>query len=336
MMKLSLMKNIVLNTVNRDWDCSLAEILLEDWAHDAEWVKFWRASANFVCFFKFGGRDFVIRFNHENEKNLSELNGEIELLNFLASKKVNVNVPVLSKNGRYIEEKETPYGKFYSVVFNRISGDLVDFDNIDPEGFYSWGKGLGRLHKTFKELPGNRLSRKSQEELFEILIEDFPPKDDVERRMAERTGNWLASLSKNGDNYGMIHYDFELDNLLWNEEGVHVIDFDDAVYSWYVADIAYALRDLFDEGLKVNLDDERFKMFMRGYRDESEIPDDSIRQLSFFYKWHNFISYKRVERAIDLEVADENPDWLNDLIRKLRTEFMDKYYDVFKTELDKS
>lgn len=51
MMKLSTMQAVVA-TVNTQWESDLADEILQSWEHDGERAKFWRASTNFVFFFK--------------------------------------------------------------------------------------------------------------------------------------------------------------------------------------------------------------------------------------------------------------------------------------------
>ncbi|NQT60615.1 MAG: phosphotransferase [Bacteroidetes bacterium] len=330
MMKLSLMKDVVEKSVNSNWDCELAKDLIKPWNHDEKWVKYWRASANFVCFFKYRDIQYVARFNTSNERTIQELDAEINLLNYLDSKNVNIAKPVISNNNRYVEEQKTPYGKFYTVVFDYVSGKHLEIEDFNLEGFYKWGKSLGQMHQVMKEVPESfQIRRKTHNELFENLITKYLPNDDIEALEIERIKRWLSSLTMNKDNYGIIHYDFELDNLIWNDDGIFVIDFDDAIYSWFAADIAYALRDLFSEGEKINLHDEKFLKFIQGYREITSLPEDQIKQIPFFYKFHNFITYKKLERSIDLKVHDENPEWMNNLISKL-DKVKKEYYQHFQ------
>jgi Ser/Thr protein kinase RdoA (MazF antagonist) len=66
--------------------------------------------------------------------------------------------------------------------------------------------------------------------------------------------------------YGMVHYDFESDNILWDKGKPGIIDFDDSSYYWYVADFAIALRELFNNRIEqINFNDRRFQAFLGGY-----------------------------------------------------------------------
>ncbi|WP_245742347.1 phosphotransferase [Fontibacillus panacisegetis] len=73
-------------------------------------------------------------------------------------------------------------------------------------------------------------------------------------------------MKTSSSNCGLIHYDFQLDNIFYEEENssFSVIDFDDAVYSWYAHDIITALDDFLDDDM--NLDNPQVKSFLKLYR----------------------------------------------------------------------
>ena len=82
MMKLSTMQAVVA-TLNDQWESDLAEEILGRWEHDAVRAKYWRASANFIFFFKKLGQDCVLRFIHASERSVAVIQAEIEYVNVL-------------------------------------------------------------------------------------------------------------------------------------------------------------------------------------------------------------------------------------------------------------
>lgn len=328
MMKLPLMRD-VFTTVNSNWDCDLAAELAKDWKHDESLVKMLRASANFVCYIRNDKQNYVIRFNSASERTKESLEAEINLLLYLKSNGIRIDEPILSKNKKFIESKQTQYGTFHTCVFERLFGEQYEIDDLKIEDFITWGESLGQLHQAFTEIPKEiEVNRISHIDLLEGYIKEQQSTDPAELKEIEYLRNWLKTLEIRKDNYGLIHYDFELDNVIWNEKGLYTIDFDDSIYSWYVADIAYALRDLFDDGKHLNTDDERFLSFIKGYKKEKAISDEELLQMPDFYRLHHYISYKKLQRTIDLCVSEDNPDWMNDLIKKI-TDIKDSYYKGF-------
>lgn len=103
-------------------------------------MKIWRASSNFICFFKNQEKDYVARFNKDSERNIQDLIEEVKLLNYLSSKNINIAKPILSNNNKYVEEKETAYGTFYTIVFDRVPGKHLELEELDLDGFISGEK----------------------------------------------------------------------------------------------------------------------------------------------------------------------------------------------------
>jgi Ser/Thr protein kinase RdoA (MazF antagonist) len=125
-----------------------------------------------------------------------------------------------------------------------------------------------------------------------------------------------SALPVNQDRYGLIHFDFELDNLVWREGGIGILDFDDSARYWYVADIAFALRDLFSDG--ANLNDPSFRGFIDGYASQCALDEAAMEQVPLFLRLSRLIQYARMSRSLDLAVGGNYPDWLVSLQAKLR------------------
>lgn len=317
MMKLSLMRD-VFKTVNDDWDCAFASSVVSSWEHDGTWIKMWRASANFICVARHHDDSFILRFNRISEKDREDWESEVRLLQALKKEGLRVSQPIPDKDSRFVRTADTELGSFLSVLYKKVEGNQYDMEEMDDSMFFRWGAALGRLHKVANKVEKTAgINRKSHRELLEGLFSECPPADEREKKEYAWAKGWLESLDRTADNYGVIHYDFEPDNLIWDEEGIQLIDFDDSISSWYVADIAFALRDLFDEGDHIDLENGQFLKFMEGYRSEKDLSDDALDLLPGFYRLSNLTQMIKIGRSIDIDVSDAHPEWLNNLIVKL-------------------
>lgn len=85
--------------------------------------------------------------------------------------------------------------------------------------------------------------------------------------------------------YGLIHYDFQLDNIFYeeNNRAFSVIDFDDAVYSWYAHDIVTALDDFLGDDM-MNLDHYQVKSFLKGYCSVIPLSNEDINPFPYFQR----------------------------------------------------
>jgi len=148
------------------------------------------------------------------------------------------------------------------------------------------------------------------------MAQIYLPKDEpgVQAEFDHIT-SWLSALPVTETNYGLIHGDFELDNLSWQDDTIAMLDFDDCSYSWYVADVAFALRDLFATGVDQSL--PSFRAFIRGYSEHSSLDEELISHLPTFMRLANFITYAKLVRAMDIAMDQEYPEVYTSLLLKI-------------------
>ena len=126
----------------------------------------------------------------------------------------------------------------------------------------------------------------------------------------------LRGLPTTADVYGLLHTDLELDNLVWNDGGVAILDFDEFGMGWHMLDIAKALTDLLREGEDV--DSPRVAAFIRGYRQRHALDDGMLGLLPEFLALSDYRTYVSLARAIDIDPEDAEVDWMRRLILRLR------------------
>jgi Ser/Thr protein kinase RdoA (MazF antagonist) len=320
------MKKVVA-TVDGEWRSPLAEHILECWGYDEGSVYYFRASANFLFIFKKNGKTYFLRFSDASEKELSSIESEIEVLEYLREQPVRVALPVKSLNGHYIEKVETEIGTFYAVVFEALSGKQYETEELELSQFFKWGSSLGELHKIFKSMPEKyRINRKNWREQLLKVKQQLPNHETAALIELEQLINWTEALNISENNFGLIHFDFELDNQRWDEEVIGILDFDDCMNHWYVADIAYALRDLFKSD--VDLDNPYFQEFTKGYQNETDLDGSQLEQLSYFLRLHNLITFTGLLQTVDVQESPEHPEWLSHLRVKL-LQYIEQYRGIF-------
>lgn len=315
MMKLSTMKKVV-DTVDQEWRSPLAEKILTHWGYDEGSVYYFRASANFIFVFRKDGQRNFLRFNTASERDLKSIEAEIEILRYLHTKPVRTAQPVKSINDRYIEVFETELETFYAVVFEGLQGEQHEIEDLKQEQFVIWGGALGGLHHVLKEMPGKyRQNRTTWKDKLTFLDKILPDYETVAATELKQIILWAEGLSISKETFGLIHYDFELDNLFWNHGKVGILDFDDSLNSWYVADIAFALRDLFQES--IDLSHPCFQEFIKGYTKETELDTTILQDLPWFMRMHKLVTFAILLRTVDIEESEGDPDWLIGLRKKL-------------------
>ncbi len=315
MMKLSLMQAVV-ETLSATYASPIADTVIAAWAHDPDSVRYFRASATFVFVFKREGQLSILRLAHASERTADAIQAELAYLHHLAAHSVPVALPVRSLSGRWVESIPTTLGVFHAVVFEHLPGQHYDVEDLSLAQFTRWGRALGSLHRAAEGYSG--AGRATIHDHLRMLEQQLPAHEDAARRLLAELERQVATLPTSDQTFGLIHYDFELDNLLWDDQRVGIVDFDDCAGYWFVADIAFALRDLFaDHAEQIDLADARLHAFVTGYRELRPVADEELRQLPLFLRIHNLISFMKLLRAADIEDAPAAPPWVADLQARL-------------------
>lgn len=331
MMTLSTMKKVV-GTVNEEWRSPLAETILERWGYDDGSVYYFRGSANFLFIFKRNGVTYFLRFSDASEKEMISIESEIKILNYLRDQPLRVALPVKSLNDNYIETVETDIGTFYAVVFEALPGKQFETEELGTGQFLKWGSALGKLHHVFKSMPEEfRESRENWLTQLEGVRGILPEAEKSALHELDELINLAKDLQVSTENFGLIHFDFELDNQRWDEDTIGILDFDDCLKHWYLADIAFALRDLFKDGF--DLGSKLVQEFIEGYSMETNLEFDQLQQLPLFMRMHNLVTFAKLLRTVDISPSEDDPEWLSNLRLKLQS-YCENYRGTLSGEVD--
>jgi Ser/Thr protein kinase RdoA (MazF antagonist) len=215
-----------------------------------------------------------------------------------------------------MESVSTVLGEFHAVVFEGLSGNLMEFEELPPEFFKHWGRSLGKLHNAARGF--QTASRPNWQEHLKMVQYTLPASDADALNVLKATQKQLGALAQNKVNFGLIHFDYELDNIVWEGEIAGILDFDDCAYYWFAADIAFALRDLFDDN-SANFDplNGSFLKFIQGYRLERVIAQAEVDSIPLFMNLHNLVTYAKMLRTLDETPGKSEPAWLMELRGKL-------------------
>jgi Ser/Thr protein kinase RdoA (MazF antagonist) len=129
-----------------------------------------------------------------------------------------------------------------------------------------------------------------------VLAGDRPIAEAIARLRTD-----LDRLARHGDCFGVVHGDFELDNLAWTGDTPTAYDFDEVGRSWFVADIAHALRDL-QQGATLRLDSPATQAFLVGYRAVRNLPVTDLTWLPLFTVAHAAIWLMRLPAVLDKDL----------------------------------
>lgn len=303
---------------NRD----LAQMILENWEYDHDdpnLLKYYRISSNAVYWCKNKGETFFLRFTPAEEKNKEQILAELEFLSYLRNNEYPAVVTILSKANNELEVVDTPWGTFYAVAFKKASGKQIEEIPFSKNLIFGLGEALGKLHKLSSEfIPVNNKRNDWKKTIcwMEDVLWAFPDETAAKSELSTLKA-YFSKLPVTKENFGLIHYDFESDNVFYDEitATYKPIDFDDAIYHWYALDIEQALDSIKEDALAEEVE-TLVNEFIKGYRSEYAVSDEMLKLLPVFRRYVNLYGYVRILRSVE-ERWNNEPDWMINLRIKL-------------------
>ncbi|OXM16229.1 phosphotransferase enzyme family protein [Paenibacillus herberti] len=300
----------------------LAEMIVKNWGYDEtslDMFKYYRISSNAIYPFKSEGKNQLLRFAPTNEKLKANLLAELDFIAYLRDNCYGVLEAVNSNSGEPLIEVQTPWGQYFASVFKRVPGVRMDAADSSDEIVFSYGQALGRLHRLSSQYTSGNYQRWSYGDVLDWIQDEL--KDDPEQAAAmqetEMLRDYFSAIPKSESSFGLVHYDFEYDNVFYDEESksCYVIDFDDAMYHWYAMDIGKAFESLQD-GIAVEAFEVKKQCFLEGYLTEFEISYDLDELLPACRRFANLYGYARMLSSIKEKWTNE-PEWLANLRARL-------------------
>ncbi|WP_164821552.1 phosphotransferase enzyme family protein [Paenibacillus koleovorans] len=299
-----------------------ARTCMTHWEHDAGSLQFWRASSNFVYRYTRAGTRYYLRFASDEDRTRDQLEAELDFLTYLQQMGIPTVVPVSSAQGhRIVTIPDTPIGTLHAVTFTEATGHSLYLPHMTPHHLEQWGRSLALLHQqsAVYSPPDIGLRRPTWEDALEkvrSVLAEHPAETDAttELLLVEKH---LHTLPRSSSSFGLIHYDFELDNLFWNDRlrQFTAIDFDDALYHWYVMDIVSATREL--GSLPADAAARAYSQFLQGYRSVMPIDESLWEQRDWFERFQRLVRFARVLRSLDDAECSATPAWWEPLLAKL-------------------
>ncbi|MFC3746602.1 GNAT family N-acetyltransferase [Paenibacillus sp. GCM10012306] len=311
-----LLKNMVRGSEND----SVAKQLIQRWEHDRDTLNFWRASSNFIYEFKRNDIPYFLRFVHEEDNNIDNIQAELDFMNYLRAEGYSTVAPVLSTNGHSIETLTVAgEGRYFGVVFEQARGDHLPLEQMTYQQIEDWGRSLATLHILSKSYSSEGVARGSWEDALTFVssVLELDPGEREARQELENLRHHLLELPTDAEHMGLIHYDFETDNLFYEagESRYCVIDFDDAMVHWYAMDIVSAISDLLDQG---DEDSQRkIEHFLIGYRSIKHLEETFVQYFPIFQRFADLYKYARLLRTIEGLDIHSSPEWAVSLREKL-------------------
>ena len=315
MMKLSVMK-AVSATCDAEWRSPLAEQIAARWEYDAGSCRAVWFSSNFVFRFTQGGQARILRFVRSDERTRAAIEAEMAFVEHLRARGIWAPEAFPSRAGAIVETVETGLGEFHAVAMEALPGEGRETEDLTPAMFRDWGRLTGELHNAAQGYahPGRPDWRAQLDQAEDAL----PETEGVARAAARLLKERLGAMPVSAVNFGLIHYDLSPDNVRWGGERLGLIDFDDCAHYWFAADVAYALRELYeDRASRLDLNHPRLLDFVAGYREVRTLDDADLGGLRLFAAANHLIKLAELRAIVEEGHEPDEPEWAAGLRVKL-------------------
>lgn len=265
------------------------------------------------------GLTCFLRLSPVEEKNIADVASEIHFIQWLRENGVNAMKPYPMKNGKLFDVIETSWGTYNLSCFEEVDGDTLEDSEGDLKLAFGYGKALGELHNASIAYPYAEERRSYLELLDEIKqrLALYHAPDSL-LHLYEETVPLLKKLKKDKETFGLVHYDFEPDNVLYDEDtdSFGIIDFDDSIRCWYALDVVRAI-DAMGDVVDGDMVEEAIAAFLNGYRSVRPLSEEQEQSFPLMRKLVAMQEYATILYVLSEKTEDE-PEWLLGIEEKLQ------------------
>ena len=252
----------------------------------------------YVCSLN-GENRYVLRISALGDRTEEDYLAETEFVHYLAVNGAPVADVIPSARGRLVECIEEDDRKTYISLFAYAKGMLMWENGYRyregaplEEYFRNTGRALGAIHRLSRQYrPVHRrpaFSDKYNTVYIDRLIPDS--RGELKKAIVRRLEEYKA-LPTDPESYGLVHFDFSDGNyhVDMNTGEITAFDFDNCIYCWYMFDLAHLwthgvgwYRHEADPAKRKECMDRYFETILEGYRSETDVPEDLLKQLPLF------------------------------------------------------
>ncbi|MES5866500.1 phosphotransferase [Bacillus cereus group sp. RP32] len=265
-----------------------------------------------------------------NYKTYAEQLEEVTYTNFLYQNGLGVPPIIPSLQGNFVEK--FPLDKeIFAVLYKAAPGIHLPRCDWNSNIFKKLGKQIGKLHRISKSFeqtnPVKHINGWYENEEYNFL-KYIPKEETTIREIASDVLTSIKELQKSTSNYGLIHGDLWLENILVeNNSNITMIDFQDCEKHFYIFDLAVPIYSAIEysfagNGNIVDYEHSITKALFEGYKEENELPKEMIDKFPLFIKLKEIFEYSLMHMYWGKEELTEEQIRIINLYRmKIETKY---------------
>ncbi|MEO3944978.1 phosphotransferase [Gorillibacterium sp. CAU 1737] len=287
---------------------------------------------NYVYLARRDEQEVILRFTHSSHRSPLEVESELDWMNHLVREGVAVMGPLAAKDGRYVLPLTAEDGTVFSAaLFEKAEGRHVRYQDPNEWNtalFEEWGRLTGQIHRATLsyEKPEHLPSRPhwDDDELLEHARDYVQTGDEFVLDRLSALLSYFQSRPRSKDSYGLLHTDMHSGNFFVDGGRIHLFDFDDCSYTWFVHDLAIPLYYSVSWGLPEAYEGDAnrfaadfFQAFWEGYRREYALDPAWLQDMEAMLKLRDLTLYLVIYKKVSPEELTEDQH-LGRLIKDIR------------------
>lgn len=258
-----------------------------------------------------------------NYKTYEEQLEEVTYTDFLYREGFGVPQIITSLRGKLVE-KITLNKELFVVLYKAAPGIHLPRSEWNVSVFKKLGQQIGKLHRLSQKFesmePIKHINDWYDNEEYSFLTY-IPKEEKIIRETAHEILSSIKKLPKSPSNYGLIHGDLWLENVLVEKSlNLTMIDFQDCEKHFYIFDLAVPIHSALEysfvgNGNIVDYRNSIIKAIIEGYKEEHEISQDMIDKLPLFMKLKEIFEYSLMHMYWNKEELTEEQVRIMNLYR---------------------
>ncbi len=266
------------------------------------------------------GQLVALRINTNSPRTPENLMAEIAFVRLIAADgRVRVPQPIQNNDGSFYTSvlHEPSQRTLHCVLYSWIEGEELEDEPTDDQ-LKAMGVAMATMHQIAPafELPHGATLPTFDDPLWwtedfllsEKSVLDVSAKDLISRALlAIKEG--VAKFYLNATPM-IIHADMHGGNVLWNQDHLSVIDFDDCGFGLPIQDFATALY-YFDTP-------EQDAAFKEGYKSIAPLPEYSDQEMRMFFLQRRIVLLNYLYETSNLEHKSMIPEYQEETLRRIK------------------
>jgi Ser/Thr protein kinase RdoA (MazF antagonist) len=239
--------------------------------------QFWHRGLSDVYLVETAKTSYILRVSHHHWRSKTEIDFELELLDFLHQQEIPVAFPLKTQAGNLSVEINAPEGKRYAALFIYAPGSVA-LGDLNPTQSRLLGQTVAKLHQGAREF--RSLAERQPLNLDYLLywslqqiapfLQHRPQDLDYLVKAITEIEEQLQSLPSQAPYWGICWGDPHSGNVHFTSENqITLFDFDQCGYGWRVFDIAKFWQVALQTGLSRTVREA----FVTGYQDCQKITE---------------------------------------------------------------